>query len=97
MNRSQLAQASALFWRHLRPALTDPAKLAGLVQRIGQIWASKGLTGAIKHHAPGAALYADYAKWILEREPAQILRDKSRQTTPIISVLVVSDASSDAE
>ena len=97
MNRSQLAQASALFWRHLRPALTNPAKLAGLVQRIGQIWVSKGITGAIKHHAPGAALYADYAKWISEREPAQILADDNRQTTPIVSVLVVSDASSDAE
>ncbi len=97
MNRSQLAQASALFWRHLRPALTDPAKLAGLVQRIGQIWASKGLTGAIKHHAPGEALYEDYAKWVLEREPSQILTGEYGQTTPIISVLVVSDASSNLE
>ncbi len=97
MNRSQLAQASALFWRHLRPALIDPAKLVGLVQRIGQIWASKGFTGAIKHHAPGAALYADYAKWIAEREPAQILAGTPDQTTPTISILVISDASSAIE
>ncbi len=97
MNRSQLAQASALFWRHLRPALTNPAKLAGLVQRIGQIWASKGFTGAIKHHAPGVALYTDYPKWLAEREPLQIMAGASSKTDPTISILVVSDASSSAE
>jgi O-antigen biosynthesis protein len=97
MNRSQLAQASALFWRHLRPALTNPAKFAGLVQRIGQIWASKGFTGAIKHHAPGTALYRDYPKWLVEREPLQIMEGANNKIGPTISILAISDASSDAE
>ena len=101
MNRSQLAQATALFWRHLRPALTDPAKFVGLAQRIGQIFLSKGISGAIKHHAPGTALYADYAKWIIEREPAQILKivetDNAQPSTPIISVLLLSEHASAQE
>lgn len=53
-----------LFWRHLKPALTSPSKLAGLASRILSLLKTRGLRGTLEKFTHKAELYVEYPSWI---------------------------------
>ena len=53
-----------LFWRHLKHALANPYKLAGLASRIFALLRARGLRGTLDKFSHSARLYDEYPRWI---------------------------------
>ena len=64
MNFERIRVATTLFWRQLRPTLSDPRQFIGLMRRLFDMLKKRGLLGALKHHAPSDNLYIDYPQWL---------------------------------
>ena len=88
-----------LFWRHLKPALTSPSKLAGLALRVLSLLKTRGVRGTLEKFSHNAKLYDDYPRWVaLYDTPSQEdyalihTRMAKLSHTPLISLLMNSAA-----
>lgn len=93
-----------LFWRHLRPALASPSKLAGLTLRICALLKTRGLRGALGKFSHSARLYDEYPHWVAlydnptsEEYALLSARLNKLNHPPRISLLILHTASADRQ
>lgn len=92
-----------LFWRHLKPALTSPSKLAGLALRILSLLKTRGLRGTLEKFSHKAKLYDEYPRWVAlydtpTSEDYALMRARLAELAhPLISLLMQSAAATDRQ